>query len=107
MAGLGNVTSTSATPAGWTPSAELAVGTNVVKGSAGMLHGFLIETDGTNDVTVQLYNSATTSDNPITPSIVVAGGDNYGGVMGIDAICTNGITEIHSGSGGVVTVFFS
>ena len=106
MAGLGNVTSTSATPAGWTPSAELAVGTNVVKGSAGMLHGFLIETDGTNDVTVQFYNHTSTSTTPITPSIVVAGGDNYGGATDLDIICSVGIVCIHSGSGGLVTAYY-
>lgn len=92
---------------GWTPSAELAVGTNVVKASAGQLHGFLVETGGTNDITVQFYDHASTATTPITPSIVVAGGDNYGGAMGIDAVCSAGIVCVHSGAGGIVTAYYA
>ncbi len=95
------------TPSGWTPSAELAVGTNVVKSSAGILHGFLVETGGTNDITVQFYNHTSTSTSPITPSIVVAGGDNYGGAMNMDITCSVGIVCIHSGAGGIVTAYFA
>lgn len=94
------------TPAGWTPSVELAVGTNVVKASPGILHGFLVETGGTNDITVQFYNHASTATTPITPSFVVAGEDNRDGAMNIDAICSVGIVCVHSGVGGIVTAYF-
>ncbi len=95
------------TSAGWTPSAELAVGTNIVKASAGTLHGFLVETGGTNDITVQFYNHASTATTPITPSIVVVGGDNYGGAMDMDITCSVGIVCVHSGAGGIVTAYYA
>lgn len=94
------------TPVSWSFSAEMGVGTTAVKASAGQLHGVLIETDGTNDVTVQFYNHASTATNPITPSIVVTGGDNYGGAIGLDAYCANGIVIVLSGTGGVATVYY-
>lgn len=91
---------------GWLYSSEKGVATSVIKASAGTLHGILIETGGTNDITVQLYNHASSATNPITPSIVVAGGDNYGGVMGLDVICSNGIVLVLSGVGGIATVYY-
>lgn len=91
---------------GWLISGEYGVATTVIKASAGILHGVLIETDGTNNVTVQLYNHASSATNPITPSIVVAGGDRYGGVMNIDADCSNGIVLVLSGTNGVATIFY-
>jgi len=94
------------TPLGWSYSGEKGVATTVIKASAGMLHGVLIETNGTNNVTVQLYDHASTATNPITPAIVVAGGDLYGGLLGIDAICSNGIVLVLSGTGGVATVLY-
>ena len=94
-------------PAGWNISGEKGVATTAIKASAGVLHGVLIETNGTDNVTVQLYNHTSTATNPITPSIVVAGGDRYGGVMGIDAICSNGIVIVVAGTGAVATVFYS
>ncbi len=95
------------TPTGWTPSPELAAGTNVVKSSAGTLHGFLVETNGTNDVTVQFYNHTSGATTEITPSIVVAGGDNYGGAMDMDITCSVGIVCVHSGAGGIVTAYYA
>lgn len=92
-------------PAGWTPTAELAVGTNIIKASAGILHGFLVEAAAV-DVTVQFYNDPDSADTPITPSIVVPAGDNYGGAMDADIICSAGITEVHSGAGGIVTAYY-
>lgn len=91
---------------GWLISGEKEVATTAIKGSAGILHGFLVETDGTNNVTVQFYNHASSATNPITPSIVVAGGDRYGGAMGINADCSNGIVLVLSGTNGVATVFY-
>ncbi len=94
------------TPAGWTISGEKAVGTNVIKASAGILHGFFTETDGDNDVTVQFYNHASAATNPITPSIVLPATDRFVAFLDVDANCTNGITEIHSGTNGIVTVLY-
>ncbi len=94
------------TPAGWTPTGELAVGTNVVKASAGILHGFLVETGGTNDITVQFYNHTSTSTTPVTPSIVVPGTDRYGGATDLDITCSVGIVCIHSGTNGIVTAYY-
>jgi len=94
-------------PAGWTISGELGVATNVVKNSAGILHSFLIETNGTANAVVQAYNHASSATNPVTPSIVVAGGDLYGGAMGMDITCSVGITCIHSGTNAVVTAYYS
>lgn len=91
---------------GWLYSGEKGVATTAIKASAGVLHGVLIETDGTNSVTVQLYDHASTATNPITPSIVVAGGDLWGGMLGIDAICLNGIVLVLSGTNGVATVLY-
>lgn len=93
------------TPVSWSFSVEMGVGTNVVKASAGQLHGVLIETDGTNDVTVQLFNHASTATNPMTPAIVVPGTDRYGGIIGIDCAFTNGCVIVLSGTGGVATVY--
>jgi len=90
----------------WLFSAEAGVATTAVKASAGEVHGVLIETDGTNTVTVQIYNHASTATNPITPSIVVPGGDRYGGVMGIDVNCSNGIVIVLSGTNGVAIVYY-
>ncbi len=94
------------TPAGWTISGEQATGTNTIKSSAGILHGFFIETDGDNDVTVQFYNHASGATSPITPSIVLPATDRFVAIMDVDANCTVGITEIHSGTNGIVTVLY-
>jgi len=94
-------------PAGWTPSAELGVATNIVKASAGILHCFLIETNGTANAVVQAYNHASSATNPITPSIVVPGGDRYGGSGPIDVACSNGIVIVVSGTNAVVTAYYS
>ncbi len=94
------------TPAGWTISGEQTVGTNVIKASAGILHGFFIETDGDNDVTVQLYNHASAATNPITPSIVLPATDRFAAFLDVDANCTNGIVEVHSGTNGIVTALY-
>ena len=91
---------------GWSFSAELGVATNVVTTSPGTLHGFLIETDGTNNAVVQFYNHASAATNPMTPSIVVAGGDRYGGAFGMDAAFLNGCVCVVSGTGAVVTVYY-
>ncbi len=93
-------------PLSWIFSAEKGVATNVITTSPGVLHGFLVETDGTNNVTVQFYNHASAATNPMTPSIVVSGGDRYGGALGIDTPFGNGCVCIVSGSGGVVTVYY-
>ena len=47
----------------------------------GYLGGILIETDGTNDAVVNIYDSAYTSGTQLIPQITVAGSDNYGGVL--------------------------
>lgn len=93
-------------PLGWSYSGEKGVATTAIKASAGMLHGVMIETDGINDVTVQLYDHASTATNPITPAIVVPGTDRYGSIMDIDAVCSNGIVLVLSGTGGVATVLY-
>jgi len=95
------------TPVSWLFSVEMAVGTTVVKSSAGQLHGVLIETNKTTDVNVQLFNYATASaTNPMTPNMCVAGGDNLGGAMGIDCAFSLGCVIVISGTGGVVTVYY-
>lgn len=94
------------TPVGWSYSGEKGVATSVIKASAGQLHGVLVKTDGINDVTIQLYDHASTATNPITPAIVVPGTDRYGSIMDIDATCSNGIVLVLSGTGGVATVVY-
>ncbi len=91
---------------GWKFTGELGVATNVITTKPGTLHGFLIETNGATNAVVQFYNHASTATNPMTPSIVVAGGDRYGGVMGIDAPFLNGCVCVVSGAGAVVTVYY-
>ena len=91
---------------GWAFSSEMAVGTTVVKASAGQLHGVLIETDGTNDVLVQMFNHASTATNPMTSVIKVAGSDNYGGAIGMDNAFSLGCVIVLSGTNGVATVYY-
>ncbi|KKL24811.1 hypothetical protein LCGC14_2411600 [marine sediment metagenome] len=94
------------TPAGWTNSGEKASGTTVIKASGGMLHGILIETDGSNTVTYQLYDDSTSASNPVTPALKVAGGDDSGGFLGLDVNCSAGIVLVLSGVSGVGTVTY-
>lgn len=93
------------TPHGWSHSGE-ENGNAVISAAAGQLHGILIETDGTNDVTAQLFDDPDSADTPVTPAIVVAGGDNYGGVMGIDVAVSNGIYLTLSGGTPVAVVYY-
>lgn len=73
-----------ASVAGWISSGEQAVDV-AIKTSAGQLHGILIETDGTDNVSAQLWDDTDAAEGTaLTPLITVAGGDRYGGVMGID-----------------------
>lgn len=100
------VAATGSSSVGWLFSVEMGVATTVVKASAGQLHGVLIETNGTNNVIVQFYNHASTATNPMTPSIVVAGGDRYGGAMNINCAFSLGCVIVLSGTGGVATVYY-
>jgi hypothetical protein len=46
------------------------------------LRGFIIQTDGTNDVTITIYDGLTATGNELTPTaFTVTGSDNYGGVV--------------------------
>ncbi len=94
------------TPVSWLFSVEMAVGTTVIKAAPGQLHGVLIETDGTNDVYVQLFNHASNATNPMTPNIHIAGADNYGGALGIDCAFALGCVIVLSGTNGVATVYY-
>jgi len=92
-------------PCSWLSSGEKNTDA-VIKASGGQLHGIIIKTDGTNDVTAQLYDDPDSASTPITPAIKVAGGDNYGGIMGIDVTCSNGIYLTLSGDNSVAIVYY-
>lgn len=93
------------TPVSWAFSPECSTGTTVIKAEAGQLHGVLIETDKTTDVSVQFFNHASSSTgSPMTPIICVAGGDNYGGFIGVDNAFSLGYVITVSGANGIATV---
>jgi hypothetical protein len=56
-----------------------------------VIHGVLVGTDGTNDVTVALHNSLDNSGDKIIPSITIdAANDGYGGLLDLNAGCNVG-----------------
>jgi len=84
---------------GWLSSGEQAASV-AIKTSAGRLHGILIETDGTDDVTAQLWDDTDAAEGTsLTPAIKVAGGDNYGGVLGLNVPFAVGCYLTLAGSG--------
>lgn len=53
-----------------------------------VIHGIMVGTDGTNDVTVALHNSTDNSGTKIIPSITIdAANDGFGGIMNLNAGC--------------------
>ncbi len=90
---------------GWLYSPEQTAPA-VIKASPGQLHGIIIETDGTNDVTAQLYDDPDSADTPMTPAIKVAGGDNFGGFLGMDVAAENGIYMALTGGTPIATVIY-
>jgi len=47
----------------------------------GYFGGIIIETDGSTDVVVNIYDSTDTSGTQLIPQITVTGSDHYGGVI--------------------------
>jgi len=64
----------------YTSSDRLTSTTNVTT-NPGYFGGILIETDGSNDAVVNIYDSADTSGTQLIPQITVTGSDHYGGVL--------------------------
>jgi len=56
-----------------------------------VLRGFLISTDGTNDVTIDLYDNTSASGTELCPTFTVLGANLYGGCMSLDVSCRTGI----------------
>lgn len=79
----------------------------VVLAQKGFLFGCLVETNGTNAVTLTLYDNATTNSGKILRKIIVPGANNYGGFefpVGVEA--SNGIYALVSGTGAAFWVTF-
>lgn len=70
------------------------------------IHGFLVSTDGTNDVTVTIYDGTDTSGDKVTPPIKIKGTDNYGGVLEMNAICSTGAYATVNTAGTAEVVFY-
>lgn len=74
-----------------------------------IVHGIMVGTDGTNDVTVSLHNSVDNSGDKLHPTFTVdASADGYGGIMGMDADASTGCYLDLTISAGTceVTVYF-
>lgn len=78
----------------------------VVKASAGILRGFTAYTDGTNDVTVTVYDNASSAAGTILAKVIVHGADDSGGLMHLDVEARNGIVMTVAGTGGHAIVYY-
>jgi len=78
----------------------------VVKASAGVLRGFTAYTDGTNDVTVTVYDSAAAASGTILAKVIIHGADDSGGLMGIDVEARYGIVMTIAGTGGHAVAYY-
>jgi hypothetical protein len=59
---------------------------------AGILRGFAIQTDGTNDVTITIYDGVGATGTELIPTaFTVAAADNYGGVVNLCILARDGI----------------
>ena len=79
----------------------------VITNQPALWYGILIETDGTNNVTLVLYNSKSGATNEVIGKMIVAGSNYYGGVaypFGI--ICSEGIFADVTGTGAAFWVYY-
>lgn len=91
----------------WTCSGEENVTAGkVIKNSPGLLHGLVVNTDGTNAVTVTVYDNAAAASGTIVAKITVLAADRTGGLVGIDVGCDNGIFVVISGTGGTAILYY-
>lgn len=64
---------------GYLDTSGLQDSDGAIKASAGHLGGIKVFSDGTNDVTVILYDDPDSAEGTVLAKVVVAGGDNQGG----------------------------
>jgi len=85
-----------------------ATGSLQVSTKRALFGGVVIETNGTNDAVVNVYNSASGGTTPsVIPQITVTGSDNYGGViLPHPIICNEGLYVTISGTGAVMNVLY-
>lgn len=87
-------------------SAELTGNSAVYTGRC-VFHGIAVATDGTNDVTVTLYDNTAASGGKVVPTFKVTGSDNLGGIVGIDSICDTGLYLAMSGGSPKAVVYYT
>ena len=81
-----------------TTTDRLGTSREIFRGS-GFLYGCLVETDGTNNATLTIYDN-TTNTGKIMRKIIVPGANYYGGFeLPVGLKCSNGIYATISGTG--------
>jgi hypothetical protein len=82
-------------------------GSSVILAQDGFLFGCLVETDGTNAVTLSLYDNASAGSGKVLRKIIVPGANNYGGFeLPIGIEIAKGIYATVSGTGAAFWVTY-
>lgn len=89
-------------------SSGLLAASAVVYAKPCVLTDLAVYTDGTNEVTVTLYDNATTNSGTVIGKVVVPGANKNGGlIIPIPVRAQNGIYMVLTGTGGSAIVFYS
>ena len=90
------------------PSGQKGVGSYLIATGPGVLLGVIITTNGTDDVTVDLYNKLETGVDAekLIPTFVVAGADMAGGVIPPPVEFVVGCYMVVSGTGAKVVAYY-
>jgi len=72
-----------------------------------VLVGVVVSTDGTNDVTVNIYAGSDATGTKLIPQITIAGADRLGGIVGLRVHADDGIYLVMSGTGGRCVVYYA
>jgi hypothetical protein len=89
------------------PSGQKGVGGVTIVTGPGVLLGVLISTNGTNDVTVDIYDGTAvgTDDDKLIPTIVIPGSQRLGGVIPPPVEFDTGCHLLVSGTGAKVVAY--
>lgn len=91
---------------GSSTSSGLLNADGVIKDKAGILVGYRVFTDGTNQATLVLYDNASAASGTVLDKLIVAGADLVGGIVDVAVEAQNGIYADITGTGASFIVHY-
>jgi hypothetical protein len=95
-------------PEGYLLSSGKKTSSGIILAHQGIIGGVTVKTDGTNDVTVTIYNNTSSASGEILVDLLIPGADKVGGIVfgTMPVLAPAGIFLSYSGTGGSCIVYF-